>query len=207
MKKLISAALKDGFQQLRMDDISKRMDVSRATMYKHFSSKEEVLEGVVDVYVDYINSLVIQTDEEGTEISYGTRFQFLFEQSVLLIRHIGSGFLKELQAIYPDSYSRLKDAMQTREQQIAEFYRDGMARGIFNQLNEKFIILQDDVLLREIIHVKYLMLNQASIQQVLYDYYQFKKIQLFKADKLPLLDDSRIDPIIDHIVQKFNRAL
>lgn len=51
LKKLISAALKDGFQQLRMDDIAKRMDVSRATMYKHFSSKEEVLEGVVDVYV------------------------------------------------------------------------------------------------------------------------------------------------------------
>lgn len=101
----------------------------------------------------------------------------------------------------------MKDAIQTREQQIAEFYRDGMARGIFNQLNEKFITLQDDVLLREIIHVKFLMLNQASIQQVLYDYYQFKKIQLFKADKLPLLDDSRIDPIIDHIVQKFNRAL
>ncbi|MFH5181673.1 TetR/AcrR family transcriptional regulator [Paenibacillus sp. TAB 01] len=42
---------------MKMDDIAKYMDVSRATMYKHFSSKEDVVEGVVRMFVDFIEKL------------------------------------------------------------------------------------------------------------------------------------------------------
>ncbi|TXK86130.1 TetR/AcrR family transcriptional regulator [Paenibacillus sp. N3.4] len=200
IKKLISFIIKEGFQQLRMDDIAKTMDVSRATMYKYFSSKEEVIESVVNVFVEYINKLIIQPSEDN-ESSFGSRFQQLFEQSVILAGYITDVFLKELQVIYPDAYARLKGALYQRELHTIGFYQDGMTSGIFNQINEKFILLQDDVLLREIINIKYLLLNQVSLQQVLHDYYIFKKIQLFKAEKLVIVDDSRMTPIIDHIVQ------
>ncbi|MBW7456721.1 TetR/AcrR family transcriptional regulator [Paenibacillus sepulcri] len=206
LKKLNAVIVKEGFQQLKMDDIAKSMDVSRATMYKYFSSKEEVIEGVVGTYEDYINKLLIPASEVA-EPSFGTRFQQQFEQSVMLAGNITDVFLKELQAIYPDLYDRLKDVMHQREQKILEFYEDGMTQGIFNRMNPKFILLQDNVLLREIIDFKYLLINQVSLQQVLHDYYMFKKVQLFQADKLSTVDDSQISPIIDYIVQKFNRAL
>jgi AcrR family transcriptional regulator len=206
LKKLISSVMKDGFQNLKMEDIAKYMDVSRATMYKHFSSKEEVIEGVVRVFVDYINSLEDRTVEDD-EKSFGVWFQQLFEQSVSLIGRITDVFLKDLQVAYPDLYDDLKGTLNKREQQTLKFYQDGKNKGIFNQVNEKFILLQDDILLREIINVKYLLYNQVSIQQVLYDYYHFKKVQLFRAEKISIVDDSKIQPIIDHIVEKFNRTL
>ncbi|WP_025690946.1 TetR/AcrR family transcriptional regulator [Paenibacillus zanthoxyli] len=206
LKKLISSVMNDGFQNLRMDDIAKNMDVSRGTMYKHFTSKQEVIEGVVSVFVDYIEELDdpnLNSDEE----SFGVWFQQLFEQSVSLVGKISDVFLKDLQLAYPDLYDRLKGALSKREQQTLKFYQYGKDKGIFNQINEKFILLQDDILLREILNVKYLLYNQISIQQVLYDYYQFKKVQLFKAEKVSIVDDSKIHPIIDHIVEKFNRTL
>ncbi|OBZ15783.1 TetR/AcrR family transcriptional regulator [Bacillus sp. FJAT-26390] len=206
LKKLISTVMKEGFQQLRMDDIAKSMDVSRATMYKHFSSKEEVIEGVVRVFVDYIDRLEDRTVEDDEE-SFGIWFQQLFEQSVSLVGKITDVFLKDLQAAYPDLYDQLKGTLNKREQQTLEFYQDGKNKGIFNQINEKFILLQDNILLREIINTKYLLYNQVSIEQVLYDYYNFKKIQLFKADKLSIVDDSKIKPIIEYKVEKFNRTL
>lgn len=206
LKKLISSVMKDGFQQLRMDDIAQYMDVSRATMYKHFSSKEEVIEGVVRIFVDYIERLEDPTLEDD-EKAFGVWFQQLFEQSVSLVGKISDIFLKDLQAVYPELYDVLKGALNKREQQTLNFYQEGKNKGIFNSINEKFILLQDDLLLREIINVKYLLVNQVTIQQVLYDYYHFKKIQLFKADKLSLVDDSRIHPVIQHIVEKFNRTL
>jgi DNA-binding transcriptional regulator YbjK len=198
--------MKDGFQNLRMDDIAKYMDVSRATMYKYFSSKEEVIEGVVRIFVDFIEMLEDRTMEDD-EKSYGVWFQQLFEQSVSLVGKITDVFLKNLQVAYPDLYDQLKDTLNKREQQTLKFYLDGKNKGIFNQVNEKFILLQDDILLREIINVKYLLYNQVSIQQVLYDYYHFKKVQLFKAEKISIVDDSKIQPFIDHIVEKFNRTL
>ncbi|MEK3724095.1 TetR/AcrR family transcriptional regulator [Paenibacillus sp. FSL H8-0034] len=206
LKKLISSVMKDGFQSLKMEDIAKYMDVSRATMYKHFSSKEEVIEGVVRIFVDYIETQEDWNLEDG-ETSFGVWFQQLFEQSVSLVGKITDIFLKDLQAAYPDLYDDLKGILNKREQQTLKFYQDGKSKGIFNQVNEKFILLQDDILLREIINVKYLLYNQMSIQQVLYDYYHFKKIQLFKAEKMSIVDDAKIQPVIDHIVEKFNRTL
>ncbi|MRN54655.1 TetR/AcrR family transcriptional regulator [Paenibacillus monticola] len=206
LKKLIASMMKNGFQQLRMDDIAKHMDVSRATMYKHFSSKEEVIEGVVQVFVNYIETLEERAPEED-ETSFGTWFQQWFGQTVSLVGHITDVFLKDLQTAYPDLYDLLKAALTKREQQTLAFYRDGITKGIFNPINENFMLLQDDLLLREIINAKYLLYNQISIRQVLHDYYQFKKIQLFKAEKLPMLDDSKMEPVIELLVEKFNRAL
>jgi AcrR family transcriptional regulator len=207
LKKLITNAIKkDGFQNLKMDDIAKHMDVSRATMYKYFSSKEEVIEGVVNVYVDYINELVLETSED-TELSFGSRFQQVFKQSIMLVESVTDALLKDLQVVYPDLYGRLKQAMTNREQQIIRFYQDGMSKDVFNRVNEKLILLQDDVMLRELISAKYLLYNQMSLKQVLYDYYIFKKTQLFKSEELLNGDDSMVHSIIDYIVQKFNHAL
>jgi len=206
LKKLLPFVMKEGFQQMKMDDIAKYMDVSRATMYKHFSSKEDVVEGVVRMFVDFIEKLEDRTLEDD-EASFGVWFQQLFEQSISLVGKLTDVFLKELQIVYPELYDTLKSTLNKREQQALQFYQDGKGKGIFNQINEKFILLQDDLLLREITNVKYLIYNQVSIQQVLYDYYHFKKIQLFKPDKMALVDDSKIGPIIDHVVEKFNRSL
>ncbi|OBZ18458.1 TetR family transcriptional regulator [Bacillus sp. FJAT-27264] len=206
LKKLINSVMKDGFQHLRMDDIAKHMDVSRATMYKYFSSKEEVIAGVVQVFVDYIERLADRNPEDD-ERSFGIWFQKLFDQTVALVGKITDIFLKDLQTIYPELYDQLRAVLSRREQQALIFYREGKEKGIFNPINERLILLQDDLLLREIINVKYLLQNQISIEQVLYDYYNLKKIQLFKADKIHIVDDSLIEPIIQHVVDKFNRAL
>jgi AcrR family transcriptional regulator len=206
LKKIIYSVMSDGFQHLRMDDIAKNMAVSRATMYKHFSSKEEVIEGVVRIFIDYLEKLEDRA-EEADEASFGVWFQKLFEQSVNLVDKISDLFSKDLQANYPDLYDELKRTLNKREKQTLEFYQDGKNKGIFNQINEKFVLLQDDVLLREIIDVKYLLSNQLSFQQALHDYYQFKKIQLFKAEKLSIVDDSKMELIIDYLVEKFNRTL
>ena len=206
LKKIIPVLMKDGFQQLKMEEISKLMDVSRATMYKHFSSKEEVIAGVVQIFVDYIEQLQLhslQVEEE----AFGAAFQQLFEQSVSLAGKISENFMKELQSSYPDLSGSLRSALQRREQQSLEFYRRGINKGIFQPVNERFILLQDELLLREIMNTKYLLQNQTSIQQVLTDYYQFKKIQLFLPHKMELVDDTLIIPVIDHVADKYNQTL
>lgn len=206
LKKLINASIRDGFQQLRMDDIAKKMDVSRATMYKHFSSKEEIISGVVSILVNYIEQLEVHSDSKKDRY-FGEWFQKLFEQSVSLIEYITDAFISDLRATYPNLYNQLMTTLQKRDEQTLAFYKLGKSRGIFNEINETFILLQDDLLLREITSVKYLLANQLTIQNVLNDYYQFKKIQLFKADKLSLVDDSGMEGVIDKLSKKINHTL
>jgi AcrR family transcriptional regulator len=202
--KLMPHVLKNGFQALRMEDIAKFMDVSRATLYKYFSTKEEIIGGLVEAFVEYINELV--GDEMDSNQGDDIRFQQLFEHTVLFAVNLKDVFLKELTYSYPNSYERLKNAMEKREQQLLGFYEEGIRKGIFNEISVKLLILQDE-LLRSMIDVKYLMENQLSVHQVLWDYYTLKKIQLFKPENLKTIDDDMMIPKIDYLVQKINKSL
>jgi AcrR family transcriptional regulator len=206
VKRLIAPVMRDGFQALRMDDIAKLMDVSRATLYKHFSSKEEVIEGVVRIFADYVAKLEDLGPEDDDNV-FAIGFQRLFEQSVTLAGKISDVFMKELQAVYPQLYEELKNALDERKDLIVRFYRNGQSKGIFNPISEHLLVLQDVMLLREVVNPKYLLSRNISFRQSLVDYYQLKKIQLFKADKASIVDDSKIDPVIDHLVEKFTSTL
>lgn len=206
LKGLIAPVMKEGFQQWRMEDIAKRMDVSRATMYKHFSSKQEVVEGIVRIFVQYIEKLEDRLPGEDDE-SYGAWFQWLFEQTVSLAGKISDVFLKELQSAYPELYDELKRSLNARERGTLACYRDGIERGVFNPVNERLLLLQDELLLREITSVKYLLTYQVSIRDVLKDYYLLKKTQLFRPERASLADDAKMEPVFDYLAEKFNKAL
>ncbi|MFD7523642.1 TetR/AcrR family transcriptional regulator [Paenibacillus chitinolyticus] len=206
LKKLIPPVMREGFQALRMDDIAKLMDVSRATLYKHFSSKEEIIECVVRIFADYVAKLE-DLDPEDDDNVYAIGFQRLFEQSVALAGKISDVFMKELQAVYPELYDELRNALNEREERIVRFYRDGQSKGVFNPISDHLLVLQDVILLREIMNPKYLLSRNISFRQSLVDYYRLKKTQLFKAEKASIVDDSKIEPIIDYLVEKFTNTL
>lgn len=122
--------------------------------------------------VKYIREII-----EDSELSqaYGPRFQHLFEQTILLKEYITDIFLRELESSYPENYERLKEAVKEREAQELAFYEEGMKNGVFNRLDGRLIVLQDEIL-RNILDVKYLMDNHLTVYQVLYEYYTLKKL-------------------------------
>lgn len=202
--RLIPYLRKHGLQSVSMEEISRMMEISRATLYKYFSTKEEIIGFIVEGYIDYIGEL--PSSPLNSDQSFGIRFQQIFEQSVSLSQYFMEVFIKELETSYPEWYKRWNEAMKQREQLILAFYEEGISRGIFHDINGKLLIMQDEIL-REIFTVKYLMTNQLTIQQILSDYYQLKKIQLFKPDKLSAVDDVFMIPRFEHLTQKITNNL
>ncbi|WP_405110876.1 TetR/AcrR family transcriptional regulator [Paenibacillus sp. FSL K6-1217] len=153
--------------------------------------------------VKYIREII-----EDSELSqaYGPRFQHLFEQTILLKEYITDIFLRELESSYPENYERLKEAVKEREAQELAFYEEGMKNGVFNRLDGRLIVLQDEIL-RNILDVKYLMDNHLTVYQVLYEYYTLKKTQLFKPDTMKIADDSLMAPRIEYMAQKISKDL
>jgi AcrR family transcriptional regulator len=202
MAKLLPHVRKHGFKALTMDEISKIMGVSRATLYKYFSTKEEIIEFIVETFIVYILDIIGDTDAN----QVGARFQQIFGQSVLLMEYITDIFLMELESNNSVRYERLKNALIQREQQITKFYNDGIREGIFNDVSGKILIAQDEIL-RTILDVRYLLENNLTVEKVLWDYYNIKKYQLFKPDKLQIIDDSAMMPKIAYMAQKITKNL
>ena len=201
--KLLFHVRKNGFQGLKMDEISKIMDISRATLYKYFSTKEDIISFIVSTFVEYIHEMIEDSDPDQVFVQ---RFQQTFEQTILLKEYITDIFLRELENSYPENYERLKEAMKQREYQELAFYDEGIKEGFFNKIDGRLIIMQDEIL-SNVLDVKYLMENHLTVYQVLFDYYNLKKFQLFKPDKIKMMDDNLMIPRIECMAQKISKNL
>ncbi|GAS81305.1 MULTISPECIES: TetR/AcrR family transcriptional regulator [Paenibacillus] len=201
--RLLTYVKKNGFQSLKMDEIAKIMDISRATLYKYFSTKEDIITFIVSICVEYIHEIIEDSDADQVIVQ---RFQQTFEQTILLKEFFTDIFLKDLESSYPENYERLKESMKQREDQELAFYDEGIKEGFFNKIDGRLIVMQDEIL-RNILDVKYLMENHLTVFQVLFDYYNLKKIQLFKPDKIKMIDDNLMIPKIEYMAQKISKNL
>ncbi|WP_338552222.1 TetR/AcrR family transcriptional regulator [Paenibacillus sp. KS-LC4] len=202
--KIIPVIQKNGFSTLKMDDAAKYMDISKATMYKYFASKDEIIEAVVDRYVAYISEMVQAWSQTDTR-SYVHSFDKVFQQSLLIAVYLSDIFLQELGSLYPELYDRLSNEVEVRNEQVCAFFDSGMSNDVFQRLNPVLLLIQMDTMLRKMIDQKLLMLHHLSLKQALSDYYEVMRHQILKTEFISLEHNSEMDLFLNQMVQKLSR--
>ncbi|MGG2095827.1 TetR/AcrR family transcriptional regulator [Bacillus sp. S13(2024)] len=203
--KLLPIVKKQGISPLRTDDIARYMDISKATMYKYFSSKEEIIQYIVKIYAEYITS-IDQTIFEET-VPFGERFQKTFEQSLLISFYISDAFLSDLKHNAPVLYEQIIQAQNERNNQLKKFYEEHIEKEVFNAINPALILIQDDVLLRKFFEPTILIQNNMTLYQALFDYYMLKKHQVIHHEHRGHVDDEKMKSTIQYIVQKVSNYI
>lgn len=198
--KILAKVREPGFQQLKMEEIAKIMDVSRATLYKYFSNKEEIITRIAEGLIEYIEEM------ETPNFEFPIRFQQYFEQEVSLALLVTNEYLKDLKDSYPLIYEKIDFALTTRNNNMLMYFKKGIAEGVFNNLNGHLLLLQNQ-LFNQLFDAKYLIANQLTIEQALWDFYQLQKIQTFKPSELTKVDDDLMTPRIDYLTKKIKNIL
>ncbi|MBD1372249.1 TetR/AcrR family transcriptional regulator [Hazenella sp. IB182357] len=201
IEKIMPVLRKQGITTLKMDDISRHMDISKATLYKYFSSKDEIMERVVAVYTGYMVNADTITNEN---LSFHQRFQKIYEQSMLIAIYISDAFLMDLKNYYPHLFETISQARFDRITNLKQFFDEGIDLKVFQNIHYQMFMLQDDVVLRKIMDP--ILLNQLdlTLKQSLFEYYTLKKLQLFKQDHLEDSDNEFMKNTISQIVKKIS---
>jgi Transcriptional regulator len=205
IRKLIYPIRKNGIKALRTDDIAKYMDVSKATLYKYFSSKYEIIEALVEMYIAEL--LDSRVDEANDEVSYIREWQKSFKQGLLSMNFISESFQNELRESYPELLEKVKKALNRRYQELSAFYNKGIEFGIFNYLNPTLVILQDEAVFRNILDPAYLLEKNLTIHTAIKGYYECKRIQVIKAEYQNIKDDAEWEETIEYLVQKVSSSI
>ncbi|MDD9271744.1 TetR/AcrR family transcriptional regulator [Paenibacillus sp. GCM10023248] len=187
------------FSQLKVDDLAKYMDISKVTLYKHFASKDDIIEQVVNYYIDY--SKQADTVVKDDSVSFLDRFQITFVQSLMCAAYISDLFLQDLKEFYPHHLENLSFALQSRNKSLQTFFESGMEQQIFNRLNAVLSMVQDDAVLRRFIEPSFSIQYDITLKQAIMDFYHMKKYQLLKPEYLNRIDDSDMERKIVHILQ------
>ncbi|QDX94134.1 TetR/AcrR family transcriptional regulator [Brevibacillus laterosporus] len=203
--KILPFIKKQRISSLKIEDMAKYMDISKATMYKYFSSKKEIIESTVEVYVDYILKNFNELSEN-LSVSYVRRFQKAFENSVVLAIFLSDLLLQDLKNMYPHLYQQIVEAQKVRNDHLKKFYEAGHSEGVFLPVNPSLLIVQDELLLQNLLNPVFLVQHHMTLEQALFDYYQMKKHQLLKPEVIPNVDDSVIPMQLGKCIQKITWA-
>jgi AcrR family transcriptional regulator len=200
VKKLIHIVRTQGFLSLTIQDIAKTMNLSRASLYNYFSSKEDIIMEMTNLCIDYINEAGQTISNK--ELSYPLRIQKVFEQAVFLAVYASDTFLTDLKRSCPHLYEK---KMQSRGEQLSTihtFYRNGMKAGVLNELNPSILIIQDEAVLGKLVNSSFLIDEELSLKQALFDYYVAKKFQVLRPEYLQNTENEDIHAMVDCILKK-----
>jgi AcrR family transcriptional regulator len=200
--KLLPIIKHRGFSHLKIDELVRYMDISKATFYKYFASKEEVVELVVEIVVGYLQQATKVISDQS--LPYLQRFQNAFEQALIIANYLSDGFLLDLKQFFPVLWERIKQAQQYRQKQLQLFYEQGITAGIFQPINPILVVLQDERLLQRIIDPVFLMEHDLTLKALLSDYYELQQYQWLVPEVRKQIDDEPIKQFIDMMARKIS---
>lgn len=200
LNKIKPIVRKTKFSQMKIDDIAKYMDISKVTLYKHFSSKDDVIEQVVEYEIQYLQQADLIVNDDS--LSFVDRFQKTFLQSLLCVAYLSDLFLQDLKEFYPVLYEKLVIAQQNRNKNLQIFFEAGMDEKVFNRMNAVLSLVQDDATLRRIMEPTFsIQWYDLTLKQAIIEYYKMKQYQMIRPEHLDTIYDSNFESQIAEILQ------
>ena len=203
--KLLPVIKQRGLSHARIEDLVRAMGISKATFYKHFSSKEEVIEGVVTLIAGYFSqsSGIL----ENAASPYLERFQQAFQHSLLIASYLSDAFLLDLKQAHLALWEQIQQAQQQRQRCLQQLYQDGRMAGIFQPLNARVVVLQDEVALRMLVDPLFLMEHDLTVGAALNDWYEAHKYQWLTPAAREQIDDAPVKAHIAMMARKIALSL
>lgn len=155
-----------------MDQIAEGLNKSKATLYKYFKSKEEMVDAVIDFKVKMITGFVPIL--HNADIDYIERYSLSFDLLQTHIRDIGNDFLSDIQTMFPEVYQKVMLLVELAVHELAAYYMEGMKRGIFNRLNAKMLSQMDFIFFQTLTDPVYLKENNLTLSEAFHDFYDIR---------------------------------
>ncbi len=111
-----------------VDDITNQLGISKKTVYEHFSSKEEIIETIVD-------NILEETDQKTNQLMADDSISFIDKikqlMQVLPEYHqiYDRPILDEMKRYYPDQWVKMEDALEEDWDDLQKLIEQGMETG------------------------------------------------------------------------------
>lgn len=170
--------LRHGIKRYSMGDIAEELGVSKATLYKYFSSRNEILSAIVEaklvelgVFIDIV---------ENKEIPFRERYENAVRATSTLLAGISVGFMMEVKEADRSLWLKVKKFQDMALQSMGAFYKEGIDKGILNETDPKLLALMDRIFIRAVSDPQFLLDNHMDVKSAFEGYFNIKSKGIFK---------------------------
>lgn len=175
---------KNGLHRTTMDEIASYLQISKKTIYKHFSSKDDLIDKISDYWLEKSTITVKEIIESKDDVI--TKIITLLERHFCDIALISDKWISDLQIHFPKVWNKID---KFRDEKIFEYAKKLLKQGLkekyFNNIPFDFIITSHIASVKACMNPDYLIKNNVTMNEgmrYLYDL-QFKGILTEKGRK------------------------
>ena len=169
---LITYLRTNSLSNSNMDEIAAGLNKSKATIYKYFKSKEELVDAVITYKIEKISAFVLILHNPNEPFLSRLEHSFnLLEEHII---DISNDFIDDLKNHFPTVYVKIESLIQLAVNELSKYYNEGMEKGVFNRLNAKMLSQNDFIFFRVLTDPTYLKENNLTMSQAFNDFYQIR---------------------------------
>src|SRR5690606_31372089 len=116
--------LRNGLKKFSMNEIAEQLNISKATLYKHFKSREDILEHALTVKLEQIGSFKDNLFDES--LSFTDRYIAAIHVFYAEISGISNEFLSDLKHLYPNLWKKVDFFRSYAVELLKQFYQSGI---------------------------------------------------------------------------------
>ncbi|WP_157209088.1 TetR/AcrR family transcriptional regulator [Mariniflexile maritimum] len=132
--------LKLGFKSVTMDDIASEMGISKKTIYKYFSNKDDLIENTIELAHKEVQEIIAIIDEQGfNAIEDNFEMKRMFRE---MFKGADTSLLYQLKKHYPDIYEKVNIVQIDI---LSVCFRKNIIKGIKEGLYREDVAIDDYV--------------------------------------------------------------
>ncbi|MCH2223767.1 MAG: TetR/AcrR family transcriptional regulator [Crocinitomicaceae bacterium] len=164
--KLQSVELSD----LTIDDLAKMSGKSKATIYKYFESKEDVILAACQTRIKVVMEIVFKIQQDKTT-PIEVRYSRLLEQFSAGVSDITISFLHDIKNHYPTSWAAINLFSDSFVTLLEELYLTGMNNGLFRPMPIELLGTLDKYFVTQIVTNRQIFRNpEYTLNYLIRDY-------------------------------------
>jgi AcrR family transcriptional regulator len=177
-----------GIRHFSMDALAAELGISKATLYKYFTDREELLLRMLERSFSNILSRTYReftNDAEFFEVYFNALSIAADELS-----QISPAFLTDLFELYPHIWQAINQFIENSMQQLAIFYRRGMQLGYFySNLNPTVMMLTDKLFFTALADPEFISRYGLELNQAFVHYMRLKLQGVVRPEYRHLIPD------------------
>ncbi len=195
--KLYALYAKHGFDGISMEELSRQASVSKATLYRYFTSKEDIVRGMVDYLILHVDSMKF-TAVNGIQDVLSAVREF-YTKSLMVSAITSSQFLDNLEAKYPDISRSCRVSLDTMRNRFADFYAESVQNGWFSDLPFALVSRELQNMLPSLIDMNYLDQNHLTLSEAIREYFRMFLLQILRPEYLSVTSESSTYDFVEEI--------
>jgi predicted DNA-binding protein YlxM (UPF0122 family) len=198
MYQIFSLFVQYGFDGISMDEVAKRVKVSKATLYKYFKSKEDIVRDMVNKMTAHLDEVQFTKDNgiDGVIESVS----LVYFKAVLTAAYSSTKFLADLENKFPDIYADYIAALESVHKRFVTFHEYASKEGYCNQVSITLVGEQLKTMLPIVVNSDYLKNNNITLSAVITEYYKLFLYQLIRAEYIPIINQDNAYLLVDDLV-------